>query len=65
MKKRKTDPRLIQLRKYMDKSGARKEEVARAIGVTGQTVRDWMDNDRAISPLASAPLDRFLAGISK
>jgi DNA invertase Pin-like site-specific DNA recombinase len=65
MKKKKTDQRLIQLRKYMDKSGARIEDVARAIGVTGQTVRDWKDNDRAVSPLASKPLDDFLAGIDK
>jgi hypothetical protein len=66
MKKQVNDPRLIQLRDYIESGRIRKEVVARKIGVTARTIAYWMDDASCrVSPLASGPLDRFLAGISK
>lgn len=61
MRKRNIDPRMIALRDYIRSSGARVEEVSKAIGVTGKTIYNWTHGKGKISPLASGPLDRFIA----
>lgn len=63
MRKRIKDPRMTQLRQYVRSSGVRVEEVAREIGVTGRTVYNWMEGKGRISPLASDPLNRYLANV--
>jgi hypothetical protein len=65
MRKR-IDPRLVKLRAYINSNGVRLESVAREIGVTGRTIAYWMERPTCrVSPLASRPLDDFLAGISQ
>jgi transposase-like protein len=63
MGKRIKDKRLIILRQYIDRDNLRIETIARRIGVTAKTVYRWIDGTSNVSPLASEPLDRFLAEI--
>ncbi|MDD5513184.1 MAG: hypothetical protein PHD09_05405 [Candidatus Omnitrophica bacterium] len=63
MKKRtspKKDPRLKQIRHYIQDENMRVETVASQIGVTARTVYYWMDGKGRISPLASPRVDMFL-----
>lgn len=63
MKTKVNDPRMARLRDHIMESGVRVEEVARRIGVTSRTIYNWMDGKRRVSPLASRPLDRYLASV--
>lgn len=63
MRKRIKDPRMTQLRQYVRSSGVRVEDVAHEIGVTSRTVYNWLYGRGGVSPLASKPLDRFLASV--
>jgi len=54
---------MARLRDYILQSGVRVEDVSRRIGVTTSTVYNWMKGKGGVSPLASQPLDRFLASI--
>jgi transposase len=61
MKHRKEDFRLVQLAEYITRTGTRTQEVADRIGVTNQTIYNWIsDPTRKVSPLASRRLDNFL-----
>jgi transcriptional regulator with XRE-family HTH domain len=64
MRQRTIDPRMARLRDYIIESGVRVEEVAQRIGVTGRTVYNWMAGKGRVSPLASRPLDRYLANVT-
>jgi transcriptional regulator with XRE-family HTH domain len=55
---------MARLRDYIIESGVRVEEVAQRIGVTGRTVYNWMAGKGRVSPLASRPLDRYLANVT-
>jgi len=61
--KRIKDTRLIRLRECVKRDNIRVETIARKIGVTSRTIYRWIDGITKISPLASAPLDAFLAEI--
>jgi transposase-like protein len=61
--KRIKDKRLIVIRQYVQRDNLRIETIARKIGVTSRTVYRWIDGTSQVSPLASEPLDRFLAEI--
>lgn len=64
MKTKVNDPRMTRLRDYIMESGVRVEEVARRIGVTNRTIYNWMEGKGRVSPLASRPLDRYLASVT-
>lgn len=64
MRQKAIDPRMARLRDYIYESGVRVEEVAKRIGVTGRTIYNWMEGKGRVSPLASRPLDRYLASVS-
>jgi transposase-like protein len=65
MKRKIKDPRMVIIRNYINLNGARVEAVARQIGVTNRTIYNWMEGKGTISPLASAPVDRFLSDIAE
>jgi transposase len=61
MKHRKDDARLLMLAEYINRTGMRTQAVADKIGVTNQTIYNWIsDPTRKVSPLASRRLDNFL-----
>lgn len=64
MRQKTTDPRMTRLRDYIIESGVRVEEVAQRIGVTSATIYNWMAGKGRVSPLASRPLDRYLANVT-
>jgi transposase len=49
------------LAEYINRTGMRTQAVADKIGVTNQTIYNWIsDPTRKVSPLASRRLDNFL-----
>jgi transposase-like protein len=64
MKTQVNDPRMTRLRDYIMESGVRVADVARKIGVTSATIYNWMEGKGRVSPLASRPLDRYLANVT-
>lgn len=64
MRRKVKDQRMAIIRDYIDSNGVRVEEVARKIGVTNRTIYNWMMGKGTISPLASEPVNRFLAEVN-